>query len=117
MIQFNRSFSFEYGHAHRLSPLVQRVVARNTGRFTWTGTGTILVGDDRDVAVIDPGPDREDPHRFPSSSLRRDYLTQLLRPNQHRQGLLELPVEPRFHVPPLPIVPVAGSARMVMSHQ
>jgi glyoxylase-like metal-dependent hydrolase (beta-lactamase superfamily II) len=60
MIPFNRSFSFEYGHAHRLSPLVQRVVARNPGRFTWTGTGTILVGDDHNVAVIDPGPDRED---------------------------------------------------------
>jgi hypothetical protein len=60
MIPFNRSFSFEYGYAHRLSPLVQRVVARNPGRFTGTGTGTILVGDDRDRAVIDPSPDRED---------------------------------------------------------
>lgn len=60
MIPFNRSFSFEYGQAHRVSPLVQRVVARNPGRFTWTGTGTLLVGGDHEVAVIDPGPDRED---------------------------------------------------------
>jgi glyoxylase-like metal-dependent hydrolase (beta-lactamase superfamily II) len=60
MIPFNRSFSFEYGHDHRVSARVQRVVARNPGRFTWTGTGTILVGDEHDVAIIDPGPDRED---------------------------------------------------------
>jgi glyoxylase-like metal-dependent hydrolase (beta-lactamase superfamily II) len=60
MIPFNRNFAFEYGHAHSVSPLVQRVVARNPGRFTWTGTGTVVVGDDHDVAIIDPGPDRDD---------------------------------------------------------
>src|SRR5690348_6970430 len=60
MIPFNRTFAFEYGAACRISPRVQRVVARNPGRFTWTGTGTVLVGDQNDVAVIDPGPDRED---------------------------------------------------------
>jgi glyoxylase-like metal-dependent hydrolase (beta-lactamase superfamily II) len=60
VIPFNRTFAFEYGQPQRLSARVQRVVARNPGRFTWTGTGTILVGGDSDVAIIDPGPDRED---------------------------------------------------------
>ena len=59
MIPFIRDFAFEYGTPHRVSPLVHRVVARNPGRFTWTGTGTLIVGTD-DVAVIDPGPDRDD---------------------------------------------------------
>lgn len=59
MIPFIRDFPFEYGVAHSVSPLVRRVVARNPGRFTWTGTGTLLVGT-QDLAVIDPGPDRDD---------------------------------------------------------
>lgn len=40
----------------RLSPLVQRVIAPNSGPFTFTGTCTYIVGD-RDMIVIDPGPD------------------------------------------------------------
>jgi len=45
-----------YGPPERLSPLVRRVTARNPGPFTGTGTGTYIVGE-REVAVIDPGPD------------------------------------------------------------
>lgn len=40
----------------RLSPLVQRVIAPNPGPFTFTGTCTYIIGD-RDMIVIDPGPD------------------------------------------------------------
>lgn len=39
-----------------LEPLVTRVLAPNPSPFTYTGTQTHIVGD-RDVAVIDPGPD------------------------------------------------------------
>lgn len=43
-----------------MSPLVRRVTARNSGPFTYHGTGTYLVGRGK-VAVIDPGPD-DDAH-------------------------------------------------------
>jgi glyoxylase-like metal-dependent hydrolase (beta-lactamase superfamily II) len=59
-IPFVRDFAFEYGVADRVSPRIERVVARNPGPFTFTGTGTYLVGGGepgRSVAVIDPGPD------------------------------------------------------------
>jgi glyoxylase-like metal-dependent hydrolase (beta-lactamase superfamily II) len=59
MIPFVRDFAFEYGRCDRVSPLIQRVVANNPGPFTFTGTGTYLVGRDAPgaaVAVIDPGP-------------------------------------------------------------
>ncbi len=46
----------DYGRATPLSPLVRRVIADNPGRFTYTGTGTYLVGSGA-VAVVDPGPD------------------------------------------------------------
>jgi glyoxylase-like metal-dependent hydrolase (beta-lactamase superfamily II) len=44
-----------YGAAERLSPLVRRVLARNPSPFTFTGTGTYIVGTG-EVAIIDPGP-------------------------------------------------------------
>jgi glyoxylase-like metal-dependent hydrolase (beta-lactamase superfamily II) len=53
--KFSRDFSVEYGRVDHLSPLIRRVVANNPNRFTFTGTGTYLVGHG-DVAVIDPGP-------------------------------------------------------------
>jgi glyoxylase-like metal-dependent hydrolase (beta-lactamase superfamily II) len=45
-----------YGQVERVSPLVRRVLARNPSAFTYTGSGTYLVGSGT-VAVIDPGPD------------------------------------------------------------
>ena len=44
-----------YGLAEPLSPLVRRVLARNPSPFTFTGTGTYIVGQGT-VAIIDPGP-------------------------------------------------------------
>lgn len=56
MIPFVRDFDFAYGRCDRVSTRIRRVVARNPGPFTFTGTGTYIVGDG-EVAVIDPGPD------------------------------------------------------------
>lgn len=44
-----------YGEANAVSPLVRRVLARNPSPFTFTGTGTYIIGHGT-VAVIDPGP-------------------------------------------------------------
>lgn len=62
MIPYVRQFDFTYGHRDQVSPLIQRVIADNPGPFTFTGTGTYIVGRDMpgaDVAVIDPGPEDE----------------------------------------------------------
>jgi len=55
MIPFVRELEFEYGRCDRVSPLIRRVIARNPGPFTYTGTGVYIVGRG-EVAVIDPGP-------------------------------------------------------------
>ena len=44
------------GVLQQRTPLVARVLCGNPGPFTYTGTGTHLVGQDS-LAVIDPGPD------------------------------------------------------------
>lgn len=44
------------GRAVLVEPLVRRVLAPNPSPYTFNGTQTYLVGNGRDVAVIDPGP-------------------------------------------------------------
>ena len=55
VIPFVRDFDFAYGRCDVVSPGIRRVVANNPGPFTFTGTGTYIVGHG-EVAVIDPGP-------------------------------------------------------------
>jgi glyoxylase-like metal-dependent hydrolase (beta-lactamase superfamily II) len=56
MIPYVRDFDFEYGRCDQVAPLIRRVIANNPGPFTFTGTGTYIVGRGEHVAVIDPGP-------------------------------------------------------------
>ena len=54
-IPFNRELDFEYGRSDRVSPLIRRVIAPNSGPFSFYGTGTYILGSGT-VAVVDPGP-------------------------------------------------------------
>jgi len=54
-IPFKRDFKCEYGVIEEVAPNLRRVVATNKSPFTYTGTGTYIVGRGK-VAVIDPGP-------------------------------------------------------------
>ena len=47
-----------YGTCERLSPLVRRVVCPNPSPFTYTGTGTFIIGNGI-VAILEPGPQDE----------------------------------------------------------
>ena len=60
MIPFVKDIRFDYGVVDQVSPLIRRVIARNPGPFTFTGTGTYIVGKGEGVAVIDPGPDQSE---------------------------------------------------------
>ena len=59
MIPFVRELEVAHGRIDQVSPLIRRVIAANPGPFTFTGTGTYIVGRAEagaGVAVIDPGP-------------------------------------------------------------
>ncbi len=61
-IPFVRTFPFAYGEPSALSPLIRRVIANNPGPYTFTGSGTYIIGKEGGaLAVIDPGPD-DDAH-------------------------------------------------------
>jgi glyoxylase-like metal-dependent hydrolase (beta-lactamase superfamily II) len=63
-LHFDHSLPPVYGVAQRLSLRIERLLAHNPSPFTFRGTGVYLVGDDKQVAVIDPGPD--DPEHIKS---------------------------------------------------
>jgi glyoxylase-like metal-dependent hydrolase (beta-lactamase superfamily II) len=50
-----------YAVPEQVSPLIQRVIAKNPSKFSYHGTGTYILGS-KDVVVIDPGP-KLDSHR------------------------------------------------------
>lgn len=55
-LPFDRSFDAPYGECRAVAPRIARVLAPNPGPFTFKGTGVYILGD-RDVVVVDPGPD------------------------------------------------------------
>jgi glyoxylase-like metal-dependent hydrolase (beta-lactamase superfamily II) len=81
-IPFRRDFTFAYGVAETLSPLVRRVVARNASPFTFKGTGTYVIGHGK-VAVIDPGPDLADHVEALLGALRGESVTHIAITHTH----------------------------------
>jgi glyoxylase-like metal-dependent hydrolase (beta-lactamase superfamily II) len=81
-IPFVRDIVFEYGVPDRLSPRVRRVIARNPGPFTFTGTGVYIVGNG-EVAVIDPGPDTEENFEAIKAAVAGETITHVLVTHSH----------------------------------
>lgn len=82
MIPFQKDFDFTYGQSSSISPLVRRVVARNPGRFTYTGTGTFIVGHGQ-VAIIDPGPDHPEHFSALKAALRGETVSHVFVTHHH----------------------------------
>ncbi len=82
MIPYVRDFDFAYGRCDQVSPLIRRVIARNPGPFTFTGTGTYIVGHG-DVAVIDPGPDLPEHLEALTAALGSERVTAILVTHDH----------------------------------
>ena len=81
-VSFNREFTVDYGRVDQVSPLIRRVVAENPGRFTFTGTGTYIVGHGN-VAVIDPGPDLSAHLDALTAALEGETVTHILITHTH----------------------------------
>lgn len=81
-LTFNRDFDPVIGVAETISPLIRRVVADNPGPFTFTGTGTYIVGQGK-VAVIDPGPDMESHVSALKTALKGEEITHILVTHTH----------------------------------
>lgn len=71
-----------YGVAEQLTPLIRRVLANNPGPFTYTGTGTYIVGRG-EVAVIDPGPELDDHLEALKAALDGERVSHILITHTH----------------------------------
>jgi len=81
-VRLERDIEFEYGIVDELSPLVRRVIAKNPGPFTFTGTGTYIIGRG-EVAIIDPGP-ADDTHILALlSAIKGETVTHVLVTHTH----------------------------------
>ena len=80
--RFNTEFKCEYGVLVDLSPTIRRIVARNPGPFTFTGTGTYVVGHGK-VAIIDPGPELPDHVEALLTALDGEQITHQLITHTH----------------------------------
>lgn len=81
-VPFDRNFTVEYGRVDQVTPMIRRVVAENPGRFTFTGTGTYIVGHGR-VAVIDPGPNLPEHLAALERALEGEEVTHILITHTH----------------------------------
>ncbi len=66
----------------QVSGLVRRVIARNPGPFTYTGTGVYNIGRG-EVAVIDPGPDLPEHFEALRQALAGEQVTHVLVTHGH----------------------------------
>ncbi len=82
-IPYLTDFEPRYGDVVEVSPMVRRVVCNNPGRFTFTGTGTYIVGRGQ-VAIIDPGPDDEAHHDALLAAVAGEEVTHILVTHTHR---------------------------------
>ena len=76
-IPYRRELDFEYGRVDTLAPGVRRVIANNPGPFTFSGTGTYILGTGR-VAVIDPGPDDQEHINAILAALEGESISHIL---------------------------------------
>ena len=90
-----------WGHLRRRTPLVRRLLAHNPSPFTFTGTGTFVVGNGT-VAVIDPGP--ADPGHIAAllTSLAGETVSHIVITHTHMD-----------HSPAAPAVQAATGAQIV----
>lgn len=87
MIPFVRELEVVYGQVEAVSPLIRRIIAANPGPFTFTGTGTYIVGRPEPgagVAVIDPGPPDEHHLRALLAAVDGQTVSHVLVTHTHR---------------------------------
>ena len=81
-IPFVKEIDFEYGRVDQVSPLIRRVIAKNPGAFTYTGTGVYIIGKGT-VAVIDPGPMQDDHFAALKEALQGETISHVVVTHSH----------------------------------
>lgn len=81
-LSFNQEVNFEYGVAKNVAPAVRRIVANNSGPFTFKGTNTYIIGRG-EVAIIDPGPELSTHREALLTALGNERITHIFLTHTH----------------------------------
>ena len=73
----------KYGEVVQVTAGIRRVIANNPGRFTFTGTGTYIVGRGQ-VAIIDPGPEDDEHVAAILAAVSGEEITHIIVTHTHR---------------------------------
>lgn len=82
-LAFIEESSVHYGAVSTVSALVRRIVARNPGPFTYTGTGTYIIGHGT-VAILDPGPELPEHIEAVLAAVAGEKVSHLVITHTHR---------------------------------
>lgn len=82
-LPLDRNFDAPYGKSVAVAPGIARLLAPNPGPFTFRGTGVYILGE-RDVVVIDPGPNIPDHIEALTLALADRRVTHILVTHTHR---------------------------------
>jgi glyoxylase-like metal-dependent hydrolase (beta-lactamase superfamily II) len=82
-LPFRKEIEFAYGEAKTLAPGIVRIVANNPSPFTYKGTNTYILGDGREVMLIDPGPADMDHLEAVLAALKGRKLTHIVVTHTH----------------------------------
>ncbi len=116
-LSFKSDMTFAYGEPSPMGPGVVRIVAPNSGPFTFKGTNTYLVGS-TSLAVIDPGPDDAAHRQAILRAAGSRTITHIISTHAHRDhvdGIAALKAETGATVAAFPRDPAASRISLAMS--
>jgi len=82
-IPFDKSFDLAPGRVGEVVPGIRRIVCDNPGPFTFKGTVSYIIGRGN-VAILDPGPDRDAHVVALIDAVRNETVTHILVTHTHR---------------------------------
>lgn len=82
-IPFDKSFDLAPGRVEQVIPGIRRIVCDNPGPFTFKGTVSYILGEGN-VAILDPGPEREEHIAALLDAVRNETVTHILVTHTHR---------------------------------
>ncbi len=90
-IPFRKEMDFEYGVPKELAPGIVRIVANNPGPFTYKGTNTYILGQGREIALVDPGPEDDAHFAAMTKAIGGRTLKTIIVTHTHRDHVDGLP--------------------------
>jgi glyoxylase-like metal-dependent hydrolase (beta-lactamase superfamily II) len=90
-IPFRKEMDFAYGEPRELMPGLVRIVAKNPGPFTFKGTNTYILGQGRNVALLDPGPEDDAHFQAVMQATKGRGITAIIVTHTHRDHIDGLP--------------------------